>query len=425
MRPIFLRENSHKDMTLQPSKPVSVLMVAIGGYGYYYLKTLLEEFPPGEVELAGVVDPNPQLSGHYQSLVNLGTPIFPTIEEFFQSGRTADLTVIASPIHYHAEQSITALKNGSHVLCDKPVAVTVQDVDEMISARDASGRWLMVGYQWSYSDAIQSLKRDILHGAFGKPRRMKTLRLWLRDEAYYRRNDWAGKIRDKEGRWILDSPANNAMAHYLHNMLYLLGDDIHLSAKPVELTAEVYRALDIENYDTVACRILTDRDVELLFYASHATEMDVGTIFELEFEKARITFDEQAQPIIAIGLDGKRREYGSPNDDHQFRKLFQAVRAVHEPQSITCGAEAARALTLCVNGIQDAISEITSFPGSMLVNGAGGKRWVKGLDEALLRCYSQGKQPFELGFTWAYRGKTINLSDYRYYPGGVVPGKTW
>jgi len=244
-------------MTIQSSKPVSVLMVAIGGYGYYYLKTLLEEFPPGDVELAGVVDPNSRLSGHYPDLLKRKTPIFSAVEDFFQSGRTADLTVIASPIHYHAEQSIVALNNGSHVLCDKPVAVTVQDVDEMISARDASGRWLMVGYQWSYSDAIQSLKRDILRSVFGKPRRMRTLRLWPRDEAYYRRNDWAGKIMDCDGRWILDSPANNAMAHYLHNMLYLFGDEINLSAKPVELTAEVYRVFDIENYDTVSCRILT------------------------------------------------------------------------------------------------------------------------------------------------------------------------
>ena len=43
--------------------PVSILMAAIGGYGYYYMKALMEDFNPGEIEIAGVVDPMAELSG--------------------------------------------------------------------------------------------------------------------------------------------------------------------------------------------------------------------------------------------------------------------------------------------------------------------------------------------------------------------------
>jgi len=50
---------------------------------------------------------------------------------------------------------------------------------------------------------------------------MKTLCFWQRDENYYRRSGWAGKIKDKKGNWILDSPANNAMAHFLRRFLAL------------------------------------------------------------------------------------------------------------------------------------------------------------------------------------------------------------
>ena len=35
-----------------------------------------------------------------------------------------------------------------------------------------------IGYQWSFSDAIQKLKADVIAGIFGKPRRLKTLVLW-------------------------------------------------------------------------------------------------------------------------------------------------------------------------------------------------------------------------------------------------------
>ena len=50
--------------------------------------------------------------------------------------------------------------------------------------------------------------------------------LWPRDERYYSRNGWAGVKRTNDGTWILDSPTNNACAHFLHNMFYVLGDRI-------------------------------------------------------------------------------------------------------------------------------------------------------------------------------------------------------
>ena len=129
----------------------------------------------------------------------------------------------------------------------------------------------MIGYQWSFSKAIQSLKNDIIKGLFGKPIRLKTLALWPRDDEYYGRNNWAGRIKENQGKWVLDSPMNNAVAHYLHNMFYVLGFEVDSSAVPKQVIAECYRANPIENYDTAVCRILTTDDVEILFYASHAS----------------------------------------------------------------------------------------------------------------------------------------------------------
>ena len=140
----------------------------------------------------------------------------------------------------------------------------------MIRARDEAGKLVAIGYQWSFSSPIQRLKRDILAGGLGAPRRLRSVCLWPRDEVYYTRNDWAGRQRAADGSWILDSPVNNAMAHDLHNMLYLLGPSIDRSAQPVEIVAELYRANDIENFDTAALRVRTTSGAEVLFYGSHA-----------------------------------------------------------------------------------------------------------------------------------------------------------
>jgi predicted dehydrogenase len=411
-------------MNNRDDKPVTTLIVGIGGYGFYYLKTLLHEIPPEKAQLVGVVDPAATDSGLYPVVRGLGVPVFSHLEDFYDRGNTAELAVIASPIHYHVPQSITALKHGSHVLCEKPIGTTVQDADELLQVCNTSDTWVMIGYQWSYSRAIQSLKKDVRAGLFGNPIRLKTLCCWTRDDAYYQRNDWAGKIKDEKGRWILDSPANNALAHFLHNMFYILGEDVHLSAQPTEVITECYRANPIENYDTVACRVHTDAGAELLFYGSHATSSDKDPMFTFEFEDAVISFGDKGDEIIATDRQGRTKHYGSPDDDHQFLKLFEAIHAVRHPQPVICGPEAARSQTLCINGIQESAAEIATFPVTIRKRDeTAGRWWVAKLEEALLSCYAKGVLPGDLHFDWARSGEPVDLKNYRYYPGGDLPRK--
>jgi len=350
---------------------------------------------------------------------HLQVPVFHTLTDFYENGGTADLVVISSPVHFHIPQTCEALLHGSHVLCDKPMGATVQDVDHLIGIRDGSNCWVRVGYQWSYSNAIQNLKKDIIKGTFGKPVRFKTLCFWPRDRGYYQRNDWAGKIKDAQGRWILDGPANNAMAHFLHNLFFVLGETMDTSAPLSRVRAELYRANPIDNYDTVACRIMTKAGIECLFYASHAIPEDRGPMFSFEFEEAIVTYGDPIDIITAINLHGKEKHYGSPNDDHQFQKLFEAVEAVKSPQPIFCGPEASRSQTLCINGIQESVNEIVTFPPTMIHhNEETGLRWVHGLAECLYDCYRKGVLPSDTKTSWARCGKTIDLTEYLYFPGG-------
>src|SRR5512135_1399371 len=89
---------------------VSVLVVAIGGYGFHYLKTIVEELQPSRCQIAGVVDPMARQSRLWPVVSLLGVPVRATIEEFYAEGHHADLAVISSPIHWHVPQSIVALR---------------------------------------------------------------------------------------------------------------------------------------------------------------------------------------------------------------------------------------------------------------------------------------------------------------------------
>jgi predicted dehydrogenase len=400
--------------------PVSVLIVGIGGYGFYYLKTLLEEVPAEQAKLCGVVDPYAERSGHYPWLQANHIPVFEEIEAFYRAGNRADLAVIASPIQFHVPQSRFALSHGTHVLCDKPIAAVVQEADALIRTEHDSDAWCMIGYQWSFSRAIQKLKGDIRKGRFGSPVRMRTLIFWPRDDAYYHRNQWAGRIRDARGQWVLDSPANNAMAHYLHNLLYLLGPEVSTSGQPEEVSAELYRVNPIENYDTVACRIRAAGGTELLFYATHATCGRQDPVFQLEFEQAVIHCNAPAMEIVVRTQAGESWSYGSPENDSQFKKLFDAIHAAAAGDRPVCGPQAARAQCVCSNGMQDSAEEIALFPSSFIRRDQEKARWfVEGLDHALSQCYLQHALPSEIGIPWARCGQPVDLRNYVQFPSGI------
>lgn len=366
--------------------PIRILFSAISGYGYYYLKTLFQEIPEEQAVICGVIDPQPEKSEHFPDILARGVPIYPDMESFFLDGNMADLTVISSPLQYHVPQAIIALKNGSNVLVDKPLGVTPGEIMRMIAVRNQTGRWVEVGYQWSFSNAIQHLKRDILDDKFGKPVRMKTICLWPRPFAYFSRNDWAGKIRADDGSLVLDSVANNACAHFLHNMFFLTGPEMHLSSVPESVTGERFRAYDIQNYDTVISRIITENGVEILFYASHVTENQVNPSFEFEFENGVIRMDENSNGIMAIHTDGTAINYGHPDADHQFKKLFKAIDKCRTPGQGTCPPEAALSQTLCINALHELPNDIQTFPSRFVVIEKD-RRWVKGLSEAMQEAY--------------------------------------
>lgn len=406
---------------MRPS-PVRVILSGIGGMGYHYAEALLYGFSGESVQVAAAVDPSPKSSSVFPRLRAAGIPVYPSLESCFEAGAHADLVVLAVPIQHHVAQACLALQQGSHVLCEKPLAAVVQDADRLIRLKNRLAGRVSIGYQWCFTPAIQELKRDILKGRFGRPVRMKSLCLWPRDLDYYRRNDWAGCIQNKERCWVLDSPANNAMAHFLHIMFYCIGEEPYSSASPLSLEAEVFRAYPIENYDTLALRILAGSGTELLFYASHAAALSYGPIFEFEFEKAHIRYQGPGSGIAAYMKDGTLMEYGDP-DNEPFQKLFRAVDAVKKNLPVLCGPEAARPQTICINGIQDSIRSMGRFPGEKIRTDKNGRWWVRGLNEGFRLCYESNQLPSEAGLGWGDKGRSVNLSGYDYFPGGQTLGK--
>lgn len=389
--------------TAEDCTTLSVAVIGVGGYGATYASSLLDAPEGSPLRFVGAIDPAAQASRCYADIQARGIPVFDTPEAFFAAGGRADLVVVSSPIAFHARQTCLALEHGCHVLCEKPLCASVDDVRRMIAARNRAGRQVAIGYQWSYAAAIHSLKADIQSGRLGQPRRLSSLNLWPRDEVYYGRNRWVGAQYDAAGNPVFDSPVNNACAHHLHNMFYVLGDRTDTSAMPVRVTAELYRANKIQNYDTASLRCITADGVEVLFHVSHAIGCERKTAFCYEFENATVSYDDLQNDIIARFTDGTTKHYGSP-DTVRRDKLPIVAAAIRSGTPVPCGIEAAAAQTLAMLAAQR--SPIVDFPADLIrVKGDPGSRvtYVEGLDAILRICYEMGRLPGEVRATWARR----------------------
>ena len=119
-----------------------------------------------------------------------------------------DIVDICTPSAYHAPLAIAALEAGKHVLCEKPLAPTPEDIDAMIAARDRSGKLLMTAQHFRFQTDTQALKRELETGVLGDvyhARSWMLRRNWLpvRPGFIYKKNSGGGPCIDI-GVHILD-----------------------------------------------------------------------------------------------------------------------------------------------------------------------------------------------------------------------------
>ncbi len=134
-----------------------------------------------------------------------------------------DIVDICTPNAYHAPLSIAALEAGKHVICEKPLAPTPDDIKKMIAARDKSGKLLMTAQHFRFQGSARALKKEIDSGILGS---VYHARSWML------RRSWApvrpGFIMKKHSG---GGPCIDIGVHILDLTLWMMGNP-----KPVSVT---------------------------------------------------------------------------------------------------------------------------------------------------------------------------------------------
>jgi phthalate 4,5-cis-dihydrodiol dehydrogenase len=115
--------------------------------------------------LAAGADPLPRPREAFARDFNAKTYV--EFEELCQD-RSIEAVYIASPHEFHAQQAISALKHGKHVVVEKPLALTLEDCDAVIEAAAQSDRQFIVGHTHGFDPNIRTIQRLVQSGELGQ-----------------------------------------------------------------------------------------------------------------------------------------------------------------------------------------------------------------------------------------------------------------
>lgn len=376
------------------SEKCRILLVGTGGYAQFYLETLFKPEISAKAVLIGAADPF--MSNEVKEMfASKGVKTFGDMQEAYDALGGVDLTICVTPLPYHLGHIRTAIQNGSHVLCEKPAAPVMEQLEPMLELERTSGKCIGIGFQWSFAPAMLACKRDVLSGKFGKALSAKVLVLWPRPVSYFTRGSgWGGKRFAADGTIINDSVASNATAHYLHNLFFMLGGTMNTSAMPVALQASTARANSIENYDTVSLKAALDNGAEVLYLSSHAVEKTQNPLIEYRFERGVVKYNCETNELTAYLQDGSTIEYGSVDGsvDTKVSTVIDAVQSGNY-KSVPCTPETAKAHVYTVDYLFRN-TEIVPIPAERLAfydpdDSMKKGVFVPGLGETLREAYNK------------------------------------
>lgn len=166
-------------------------MLAVGMVGYKFMGKAhshayhdLSLFFPEVSAVRRVMICGRDAGGVEEAARRFGFESFTTEWRELVSHPDIDVVDINAPSDVHKEIAIAAVEAGKHVLCEKPLAITLEDAREMLEAAEKAGVKHMVCFNYRFVPAVQLAKRLINEGRIGhiKQYRASFLQDWLMDE---------------------------------------------------------------------------------------------------------------------------------------------------------------------------------------------------------------------------------------------------
>lgn len=151
-------------------KTVGICLIGVGRAGAVHGKNFSQHIIGSKV--VAIVDNNAESA--IKAAKEFGAEKWYTNHKEALKQENLDAVVISTPTYTHAEIAIDAAEAGKHIFCEKPMALTLKEADEMISAARRAGVKLQIGFMRRFDPEFQTAKRIIEDGVIGKPSIIKS-----------------------------------------------------------------------------------------------------------------------------------------------------------------------------------------------------------------------------------------------------------
>ena len=258
---------------------VRIGILGIGNMGTTHAQYILKGEVPGAT-LAAVCDRKPERLEWAKETLGEGVKLFSDGEEMIKSG-AIDALLVAVPHYDHPKYAIMAMKQGLHVLVEKPAGVYTEQVLEMNRVADETGVVFGLMMNQRTNCIYRKMREIVKSGELGAIRRTNWLITnWYRPQAYYDSGDWRATWSGEGGGVLL-----NQCPHNLDLWQWICG-------MPKKVTAKLHYGKwhDIEVEDDVSAYVEYENGATGVFITS--TGDGCGTNrFEIILEKGKLVTD--------------------------------------------------------------------------------------------------------------------------------------
>ena len=266
-----------------------------------------------------------------------GTSFYTDYHAMLVSGEV-DVVSICTPSGLHSEMTVAAAEAGVHVLCEKPMAITVPQMDAMMAAVDAAGTKLEVIFQRRTYPTTRIVREAVQSGLLGQMTLGDAYLKYYRSPAYYQSADW-------RATWALDGGGAlmNQGVHGIDVLAWVMGDVESVYAK-----AEA-KARDIEVEDTCVALVTFKNGAFGVIEGTTSSNPGEKTAFHFHGEKGTIILDDQGIQKWAVSED---RSVVAQNDPAKCVSRH-ASSATSDPKAIGRAGHQAQVDDLCAAIAED------------------------------------------------------------------------
>ncbi|MEY5048208.1 MAG: hypothetical protein RLZZ175_1567 [Bacteroidota bacterium] len=202
------------------SKKIKFAVVGCGHIGKRHAAMLLKN---NEAQLVAMCDTNDSLKSTIE--IEFSVPFYNSMDEMLLQHPEIEVVNICTPNYLHSAQSVIALEKGKHVVCEKPMALSKAECEDVIYKSLQASKLFFCVMQNRYSPPSVWLKEMISSGKLGQIYMVQINCYWNRDERYYKADGWKGNLKQDGGTLFTQ------FSHFIDIMYWLFGDITNIKAR--------------------------------------------------------------------------------------------------------------------------------------------------------------------------------------------------